>query len=214
MGMNIEVTPDWVYLHSYDQITRYSHAGDVVRRINVDASLVGAALIDFAVLPNGGYILLDNDTDKVHFIASDGILVQTVDMPNPESSLQSASGGGVGRRFLGPNGNGQIFSVDLDTYEVSIWRDLGFRLSTIYYRDGLYYVLTSDALFAFREGVELRLIAEFPESNAVSMAVRGRFAYVTINFAGAVYRVDLLTGENSPWVIGFDQPWDIAGIDP
>ena len=106
--------------------------------------------LDFVVLPDLKFALLDNIEDKVYIIDNGGSLLETVDMINaPSGRNQNVDGVVAGNSLIIlENGNLQVLKIDLRNYNVSIFRDLsglpGNNIGTIDYYNGRFYVGSTD----------------------------------------------------------------------
>ena len=85
-------------------------------------------------------------------------------------------------------------------------------LGAIDYSDSLYYICQDREIFSFLEGHDETLITSLPEGNISGIVVDSNFAYLTVNFTGTVYRVNLSTGEAEEFIVGLDYPEDIEKL--
>ncbi|MHC4207401.1 MAG: GLUG motif-containing protein, partial [Planctomycetota bacterium] len=162
--------------------------------------------LKFVVLPDDKFALLGSG--KVFFIDYEGNLIAT-------TSNRPASDGIVvdNRLVLSGGGDGQVVEIDLNTYEMSIIKDLSFLpywLDDIAYANGTYYVDNTNIVYAFTDSGSAVQVAIIQESNITGIVVIEDCAYISVNFAGKVYKVDLSSGETSVLVSGINYPKDIA----
>ena len=206
----VEVLGARIFLAGYRGIEEIDHQGNELMGVEADPPVAGYVTL----LPDLGFAVITNDSDVVYLVAPTGAVIDTIPMPNPSpESLQNIEGVVVGDRLVvSENGSNELFAVDLATHETSIVRSVqdghGW-LGSIDYRDGTYFLCRSNRVQAFTVGGDLREICGLPEHNITGIATTGRFAYVVLNFAGALYRVDLETGEYQRAVSGLDYPQDI-----
>jgi outer membrane protein assembly factor BamB len=101
--------------------------------------------------------------------------------------------------FSGIGGN-QIAAVDLETFELSVFRDLKAlrgSMGTITFADGRDYVRLSKKIYSFSaNSEEVKLVASLPEGNIVGVVVVGARLVVAVN-GGFLYQIDLETGKVS-----------------
>jgi hypothetical protein len=156
--------------------------------------------LTFVALPEDRFALLDNLNDKVFIIDDGGSLLATVPIrPYPDNSAQSVDGVVVGDRLiLSEDGYGHILQIDLTTYQLTIFKDLSdlpdVFLGAIAYADGTYYICTDRSLYSFTATGSPVKVAEVPEKNITGIVVFDASAYVTVNFSGRIYEVDLGSG--------------------
>ena len=157
----------------------------------------------FHVLPDRRMAFLDNRNDVVYFADESGRHLKTVQMlDRADDHLQNTSAVTAGTRMiLSENGRKQLLSIDLGTYDVSIFRDLrdlpGPWLGAIAYEKSRFYICNPTTIYAFEEGSDaVTKIAELPERNIVGIAAaRGRLFVVVNSKQGSVYEVDPVTGK-------------------
>ena len=168
----------------------------------------------FVTLPNERIALLDNSNDKVYFIDSSGSLLATTNiLDTPDYQAQNLDGVVVNNRLiLSEDGNNHILQIDLDTYEKSIFRDLTSLphwLGAITCSEGQYYICGPQTIYAFSEVGDIVQIAEISERNITGIVVIGNSAYVSVNFAGKIYKVDLSNGASSMFASDLNYPKDL-----
>lgn len=186
--------------------------GEVVQRVDVPESVSGG---HFTVLDDG-FAIFDNGNDVVYLLNSSGELEATVPiLPEPDSRWQVMDGVVVGNRvIISEDGRKHLVALDLDTLEVSVFRDLSALLESwlgaITYVDGRFYLCGPQRIYSFAEGGEIAPVAEVPGYNISGITVAGGRIYVSTNHTGAIYRVDPETGEVVEFASGLNYPKGIA----
>lgn len=170
--------------------------------------------LEFVTLPDGRIALLDNINDKIYFIDSSGNLLTTTNiLDSPDSYYQNLDGVVVGNRLIfSEDGNNHILQIDLDTYEKSIFKDLSSLphwLGAITYAEGQYYICGPRTVYSFVDGGNVTKIAEVPEGNITGIVVVDNYAYVSVNFGGKIYKIDLSNGTNTIFTSGLNYPKDL-----
>ncbi len=205
-GYSIEIGNNEIYCSG---IRIYDLEGNYLRTISTSKPY-----ITFVTLPAGRIALLDNANDKVYFIDSSGNLLATTNiLDSPDTQLQNLDGVVVGNKLiLSEDGNGHVLQIDLNTYERSIFKDLSSLphwLGAITYAGGQYYVCGPRQIYIFDEGSDVIKVAEIPEGNITGIVVIGNDAYVSVNFTGRIYKVDLGTGASGVLASVLNYPEDI-----
>ena len=95
----------------------------------------------------------------------------------------------------------------MNTYEMSI---LPYWIGHIAYANETYYIARSQAVYAFTESGSAVQVAEIQDYSITGIVVIENCAYISVNFAGKVYKVDLSSGRTSTLVSGINYPRDIA----
>ena len=199
--------------------------GDAILEINPTGTVIGSMMIPSgvsnitcpAVLPDGGFAFFDNGSDSVHFVDSDGGLIGSIAMPNGNTQQnQVVDGVVVGTKLVvSENGNDQLFSVDLGTYEAVIFRDLAGSasyLSGIDYSRGWYFLCDSnDELTKFTDSGEVTSVSQL-SGVLIAVTVVGDYAYVTAANGDRVYKVNIHTGDSAVLVEGLNSPEDIEYV--
>ena len=171
--------------------------------------------LTFVALPGKRFALLDNVNDKVFVIDDEGYLLATVNLkPVKDGSAQNVDGVVVGNRLIvSQDGDGHVMAVDLATYEISVFQDLSASVSSlgaIAYAGGKYYICGPNAVYSFTaEPGSLEQVAEITDYNITGIVVVGDTAYISVNFAGKIYKVDLMSGSLAEIVTELDYPVDI-----
>ncbi|UCD00281.1 MAG: hypothetical protein JSW66_10440 [Phycisphaerales bacterium] len=175
--------------------------------------------LTFVALPGERFALLDNVNDKVFFIDAAGSLLATADIrPWADNALQNVDGVVVeGRLILSEDGYHHVLQIDLATYQVSIFKDLsgvpGHSLGAIEYAEGTYYISAGLSLYSFTETGAAVKVADVPEENITGIVVFGESAYVSVNFSGKIYKIDLTDGTVSLLASGLDYPMDLECVE-
>jgi DNA-binding beta-propeller fold protein YncE len=216
-GGKIEVIGNRIFA-GIGTITEFDHQGDVIRRIFRPAEVPNS--YNLVVLPDTGFAFLANHSDTISIIDSVGNFVTAMEMPEATpGGLQNVSGICVGNRLIvSETGTRKVVAVDLLTYEASVFKDLtGLSgwLSDIDYSDGTYYICQAQKIHSFTETGDVFEVCEIDTSNITAIAVVDDYAYIAINFAGRVYKVDLATGDYGLFLDGLNYPQDIEfiGVD-
>ena len=92
----------------------------------------------------------------------------------------------VGNKLVvSENGHNELISVDLITYEFSVFRNLkhlGGWLGAITWANGTYYLCQSRRIYTFTEdSPEVRLIAATPEGNITGIAYAQGHLFAVVN---------------------------------
>jgi hypothetical protein len=190
----------------------YDFEGSLLKTIPTPSE--ASKYLEFTILPDERIALLDNVYDKVYFINSSGSLLATVNiLDKPDSHLQNLDGIVVGNYLiLSEDGDNHVLKINLDTYQKSVFKDLSnltHWLGAITYSNGRYYICGPRTIYSFLEGGAVNKIAEIPESNIIGIVIVDNYAYVGVNFAGKLYRVDLTSGDASVFVTDLNYPHDL-----
>jgi hypothetical protein len=194
-------------------IMAYTLQGDFLKAMPTPPE--AAAYLTFVSLPDERFALLDNVNDKIFIINSTGGLLATVRMrAQADNILQSIDGVVVGDRLIvSEDGHGHILQIDLTSYAVSTFKDLGHLpgsyVGAIAYANDTYYICTNQSLYSFTESGNAVKIADIPEHNTTSVVVVDESAYVTVNFSGHIYQVNLDSGTVSLLTSDLTYPIDI-----
>jgi hypothetical protein len=210
-GGFVEVLGTRIFRGPGGGISEIDHQGQFASSTGIPT---GAGGYDFAMLPDGGFALLANHDDMVHFVGPDGALIETVPMPEPSpESLQNVDGVIAGDRLIvSENGSDGVLAFDLATREASILRKVDDEtgwLGSIDYHDGIYYLCRSTRVQKFAETGELTTVCTLPAGNITGIVVVGSYAYVVVNAEGTLYRVDVRSGSFERILNDLDYPQDI-----
>ncbi len=171
--------------------------------------------LTFVALPGERFALLDNVNDKVFFIDDEGHLLATANLkPVKDGTAQTVDGVVVGNRLIvSEDGNGRVMAINLTSYEISVFKDLSASLNSlgpITYASGKYYICRAKTIYSFTtEPGSLVKVAEIADYNITGIVVIGDMAYISVNFAGKIYQVDLMSGIATEITTGLDYPLDI-----
>ena len=209
----VEVRGDRVHVYqsSTREIVGRDASGNAVSWTPVPT---GLSFLRFTALEDGRFALLSQANDEVYFLNPSGSLLQTAKLKaEPDGKWQDVDAVQVGNRLIvAEDGDYHVLAIDLDTYTVSLMKDLSAWsgwLRTIDYAFGKYYVCLSDRVLSFTEGGEVTSVGTLPVYHIRSISVEGAFAYVTVNFADAIYRMDLSTGQAAVFASNLDYPVDL-----
>ena len=217
-GRRVEVTGDRVYTWGITEgITEWDLDGSWVRYIPIPDGVPGSWY--FAALPSDRFAIMSNSLDSIYFIDDAGNLLAAVGMLVPANEgWQNLYGVVVGHALIiSEDGSNNLLRVDLNTYEISVFRTLSGLsgwLGAIEYRHGYYYICQAQKIYRFQESGALELIAELgPDLNNITgIVVVGGQSFVTLNHAGAMYRVHNATGQVTRLLEGLDYPTDLELI--
>jgi hypothetical protein len=213
---NVEVCGTRIFMYYFGHIIEIDHSGAEIATVEVP-DWIGYP-IAFTALPDGGFAIYDCAVDSVYFVDSSGGFLHAVDMPGEDipGHLQIMRGIVLdGKLVVSESGIGDIAEIDLGTYAVSVLRDFESPSPYGYYGDinhlgRYYYISRKQTLQRFTETGDLEDVAVFEDDyNLTSIAIMKHHAYVTLNFAGKVCKVNLSSGRTSLLLDGLDYPVDI-----
>ena len=212
---DFEVYEDSLFFLSSSVLQEYDAYGNRLNMISIPPEVISKN--GFAVLPDLDFAFFDNKNDKIYSIDYEGNYLETVNInPVADSNLQNTYGVAVDNSLIfSENGNNQLLRIDLTSYDVTIFKDLSHLpgwLGDIDYSDGRYFICQARKIFSFIEGHDETLIATLPEGNITGIVVDSNFAYLTVKFAGTVYRINLSTGEAEEFIVGLNSPEDIEKL--
>jgi len=210
----VQVYNEHLYILDNAEITEIDENGYVVARTPAPGSMW------FAVLPDSRFAMLDNRNDSIHIIDTEGNIIISLGMlHSPDKHLQNVNGWVVGNSLIiSEDGNDHLLEVDLQTYEVSIFKDCNsfvnypeIWLNDITYRDGTYYLCQAKTIWTFSDpNGDVTKLTTLPEGNITSIVISDNYAYCPINFSGNVYKINLLTGQYELLASGLDYPDDMC----
>ena len=209
----LEVLGDRIFILTYRGIEEFDAEGNRVNVVLLPDEV--RSPLDFAVLTDGSFAVLDNNNDNVYFLSATGDFIQQVSMGVADNLNQNLDGIVVDNSLIiSENGNNKLLSIDLSTYALRTFKDLSYLsgwLSGIGYKDGLYYVGQSMRLWSFEHPFEHAvLVTEFAEKfNVTNFVLVGNTAFATLNFAGEVQKINVATGEAETFLGGLNYPVDI-----
>jgi hypothetical protein len=211
----VEVSGDRVYTVEISGIDEWDLDGSHVRHIPIPDAPTGCGW-QFAALPGDRFALMSNSLDSIYFIDDAGNLLAEVGiLGTPDLHLQNLDGVVVGNALIiSEDGENRLLRVDLNTYEISVFRDLSNLfgwLGAIEYRHGYYYICQAQKIYRFQERGGLELIAELEPQlyNITGIVVVGGQSFVTLNFDGSIFRVDNATGQLTRLLSELDYPKDL-----
>ena len=195
----------------------YDLQGTLLRTIPIPGQV--DFYLRFVVLPDERIALLDNRNDRIYFINSTGdLLAITKMLDEPDSHAQDLDGVIVGNKLIfSEDGDRHLLQIDLDTYESSVFKDLTsvpifIARGPMTFADGQYYIVGSRTVSCFVQGGEVTRIADVPDGNITGIVVLDGYAYVSINRAGKIYKVNLSTGESTVYATGLNYPEDLEVV--
>jgi hypothetical protein len=215
--LNVAIEKIYIYQYNNAAIDVYDLSGSYLNSIAISIPPEGVGL-GFTILPNGGIAILDNARDKIYFLDSAGNLKRTVNISeSTDNELQNVNGIVVDNYLImSEDGHRRIIKINLDTYEKSIFADLSSLgvLDYVTYAQGRYFVCTPEAIYSLnQQGGALTKLATIPGYNIVGMVVLDNFAYVAVNFAGKIYKVNLNDGSSEVLASGLNYPESISCFD-
>jgi hypothetical protein len=210
---DVEVVEQRIYCRrssaSPDTIFEVAHNGTTLRTIPIsDAIPYPYRLV---ALPGGGFATLDNESDRIDFIDSNGDFLQTVMMPDPSpNELQAVYGVVVGDKLIvSETGGNKVICVDLTTYEASILRDLTSLpppwFSDIDFWNHYYWICGPDRTWRFKPSGDIYDMCTFSESSLVGMAIVDAVGYFVVNsYPSRLYRVQIPLDPCTPELVASD----------
>jgi hypothetical protein len=217
-GRSIEVVGTRIFVRTVSTILEYDHSGSVIDVIG-DPDGVNDPY-DFAALSEAKFALFNNNSDSVFITTSDGTLLAGVPMPDPSPGrLQNTRGVRIGDKLvISETGTTKVMEMDLTTYDIDVFRDfsgssdLGW-LGDIDYRGGRFYLARPTMVQRFTEIGDLEDVWDAgDEEHPVGIELLEDYAYVAMNFAGKIYKIDLSTGVAAVLIDGLTMPSDIEYI--
>jgi hypothetical protein len=196
-------------------IRELDHYGAVIREIATPPEVGDFSWLNFVVLPDNGFALLNNVDDLISFVDATGAFVAQVAMPVDENdSWQNVHGTFVEDQLLvSETGTSKVLSVDATTHEVQIFRDLSgshVNLSDIEYGGGRYYLaLHQEVLLLPEEGGYTPFVDLSPDFNITGLEVVGDHLYTVLNFAGKIYKTNVNTRATEVFAEGLVKPFDL-----
>ncbi|MDK2383403.1 MAG: hypothetical protein QI199_01165 [Candidatus Korarchaeota archaeon] len=165
-------------------------------------------------MPQDRFAVLDNKNDWVYVVDSNGSVLNGVNLTRePGPSLQNMYGIVVGSKLVvSEDGEGRIVSVDLKTYEVSVFKGMSgdkFR-GPITYSNGVFYACSSSKVYSFTESGPVRIVTDRFFDNPTGIAVAGDRLYLTRS--NEIYMISLSDGSVRKIAEGFTGIRDIEII--
>lgn len=206
---------DAVYIKQGPSITIYDAKGREQRSFELPSEVPSEVrdYINFTVLPGGRIAFFDSRNDAIYFVGGDGKHLKTVAITDkPDRHIQFMCGIVVEDKLIvSHNGKNDLLRVDLQTYDVSVFRSLPYIpferdwLGAITYSDGVYYVCQGLEIYSFTsETDEIKKFATTPKGHLSRAVVLDESLLVEANgywtrpaLEGAVYKIDLKSGKVS-----------------
>lgn len=218
VGFPLDVLGNRVYVMGNSAIAEFDVYGSWLRSIPIPDSTPWS--VGFAALPGGRFAVMNNDKDSVYFVDSSGVLVAATGMiVSPNAALQNLAGVVVGDSLvISEDGSNHLLVADLNTYAIKVFYNLSNLsgwLGAIDYRDGDYFLCQAQTVYRFDAArTQWRTIATLGTDlyNIVDIVVAGGHSFVTLNFAGAIYRINNETGSVVRFIDGLDYPEDLELI--
>jgi len=213
-GYSLEILNNKLYVNKGSKIMAYTLDGVNVKNISTPSNV---SFLTFVVLPDERVALMDNENDKIYFVNSTGALIATVNIRDyPDDTLQNLDGIVVNNTLIfSEDGDRNVLRIDLTTYEVSVFKNLSAMYSWvghITYSNGSFYATGPKSIYRFSEVGNITKVAEVAEGNIAGIVVADGYAYVAVNFAGKVYRVNLQDGTSTVLATGLNYPKDLEMI--
>jgi len=209
----VEVLDDHVYTGA-SSITEYDFDGNQTKFIPLPA---GISHYGIGALPGNRFAVISNQLDTVYIIDDAQHVLARVGMSEePGGSLQSTYSQVVDNQlYISEDGHNHVVVIDLDTYALSIFKDLSDKpgwLGAIDYADGHFCVCQSQKIWHFDADSDPELIATVPDGNITGAVMIGGNTFVTINFTGELLRVNNYTGDITVVAEGMNRPGDMEMI--
>jgi hypothetical protein len=208
----VEILGNRIFAGPGSNILELDRDGNLVATIARPSEIPGSE--SFVVLPDAGFAFVSESNDSIYFMDSSGGFVAAGPIPTPSPpALQSTRGLCLGTTLLMADTQArQVFAYDLETHEGSVFKDLAALSSKpfdIDYSAGTFYVVCSAKIGKFTETGDAATICDLPMANVVSLAVVGSYAYAAGYQAGAIYKVNIYTGDYEVLLDGLIWPRDI-----
>ncbi len=226
----VEVYQDKICISHYngsyiDNIKIYDFQANLLNTISVPVQLT--TCLNFIVLPNLNFALLDNVNDKIYFLDNNGSLQKTINiLDSPSPIYQSLDGVVVENSLIfSENEKKQLLKIDLTNYNVSVFKDFSHfsgSLGAIDYNNGRFYFCTADAdgrkIYSFIDGQAEELVFTLPGTGSyiTSIVVFDDFIYATFNYEFRILKVNISTSDFTVFYSapeGTFYPYDIEGIN-
>lgn len=214
---------DYVYVQRDSKITVYDAKGNEQRSFEIPSEV--KFHLGFTVLPDGRMAFFDNQYDAIYFVGKDGKHLKTVAISEqPDRRMQNMDGVTVGDKLIvSENGYNELLSVDLQTYDLSVFRNLtqleGW-LGAIAYADGVYYICQSRDIYSFTsQSEDITKVATTPKGNIRrAIVVDGRL-YLAVRVPqssndGGLYEIDPSSGEVSEVKNALSTPQGLMLLKP
>ena len=215
-GGEVEVFGERIFLLTADRvINEYDARGTLANAIPIIETTPAAG---FVALPNNRFALLDNVRDAALVIDDRGRTLATVPLrAQADDSRQNVRGVAAGSSLIvSEDGQGRILQIDLQTYPVTILKDLSGLATALgdidYYRDR-YYLNIDQEIYSFADGSNVAIVGVLDQLAISGIAVAGGYSFVTVEESGAIYRLNNSSHTVDLFVNGLDHPQDIEILD-
>ncbi len=167
-------------------------------------------------LPGGRFAALDNENDAVYIINGAGEILASMNLTTkPNDVLQNMYGIVVENKLIvSEDGNSRIMSIDLETYEVTVLRDMSGVdevWGPITYKDGTYYACSQVRVYRFTEDGPVEPAVEGIFDHAAGIGIASNRLYIAMG-TGEIYMADLTTGKVGLVVTGLGRLRDMVVI--
>ena len=221
-GDDIEVRGTEIFVsgvYAGYQIFSMTHEGQLFSSTTTFRPDIHAA--GFTALPGGGFAVLDNLNDTVHFAGPDGSHRATVPIPDARPGrlgIQNLDGLVAGNQLIASEtGYQKVFSVDLNTYEADVFFEFPEKdahLGAIAQDgDGNFHMYVfidgRREIHSFTRKGDLKKLCTLPEDHVSALVAVGAHIFATVNRAGAVYRINRFTRKYKKILDGLDWPTDV-----
>ena len=212
-----ESMANYVYVQLGNTITVYDAEGTGQRSFAIPPEVLETT--SFTVLPDGGIAFLSNRNDAIYFVDQEGKHLKTLAMlEEPDRHIQTVTGIVVdGRLIVSNNGQGEVIAVDLETYEMSVFRNLKQlkgAIGTIAHADGVFYIAHYHDIYSFTaDSEEITKVVTTPRGNITEIIVEDDQLFAAVNSywprpkqSPTVYEVNLKTRELAELKNAVDNP--------
>lgn len=212
----VEVLGERIFVGPSGNILELDLEGNMVRTITRASQIPWATT--FVVLPDAGFAFVQNNNDSIYFMGPNGeFLYSSAIVETSPATLQSTKGLVVGDTlFMADTDAYGVLAYYLSTYEGSKFRDFStqsVRPTDIDWYDGHFFICCMDQkIRRLGQGSDLETIATLPSAHLCALAIVGSYAYTVINSAGALYKVNLETGEYVILARGLNYPQDVEFV--
>lgn len=160
--------------------------------------------VGFTILPDGKFAVYNNDNNEIYILNPDFTYETKIAFAG-HGHRQVMKGIVVGNDLiLCENGFQKLLKVDLNTYEVTEFRDFSHLnesfLASVAYSDGVFYLGGRNNVWSFKEGEPEKLVATLPTVANVDIEIDGNYAFVASNFGNKIYKIDLTDGSYSDYI--------------
>ena len=218
-GRVLEVFEHELYLLGDREITVIDLETGAQRNIPIPSAI--EYVLNLTVLPDSSIALLDNQNDRVDFIDGSGDHLATVSISHGfDDHWQNLEGVVVDHRLiLSEDGRQRLLAIDLDSYEVSVFRNLrhlrrrgrSYPLSALAYAEGSFYIGQGEKIYAFTEDSEgEELLTSLPDVSITSLVIVDAYIYAVVVRSKEVYRIERSSGKTTVLARDVGELWDLA----